>query len=269
MHARARHRADVQVRLPLELRDDIDGRPPHEVNPPVFSSAMRVDTSGRLRTTRCRNGGLPRQCWSNASRRMYWSRFHSTNRQGPVPMGAAANAWSPTFSTYLPGTIASPASRPMSAGKGFSVITRTVSASTICTVLMPCSWPPDVSFFAESSARSKEYFTSSGVSASPLWNLTSWRSLNSSTVSETDFHDVASAGSRSPLTERWTSLSKMLPLTKEAFSSSTWGSKENGRFLTPSVTVSLGWAADKPEVTRTSATARTKILMNVPSCATP
>src|SRR5713101_5912314 len=195
---------------------------------------------------------------------MYWSRFHSTNRHGPVPTGAAANAWSPTFSRYLPGTIANPASRPMSAGKGFSVIKRTVSASTICTVLTPCSWPPNDSFFAGSNARWREYFTSSAVSASPLWNLTLRRSLNSSTVSETHFHEVASAGSRSPFAVRWTSLSKMLPLTREAFSSSTWGSKENGRFLKPRVTVSLGWAADEPEVAKTSATARTKILIDVP-----
>src|SRR3989304_4192455 len=56
--------------------------------PPVFISATWVAISGMARMIRCLKGGLPRQCWSKASRRMSWSRFHSTNFQGPVPTGA-------------------------------------------------------------------------------------------------------------------------------------------------------------------------------------
>src|SRR5439155_10303761 len=56
--------------------------------PPVLISAIWVATSGMARMTRCLNAGLPRQWPSKASRRMYWSRFHSTNFHGPVPTAA-------------------------------------------------------------------------------------------------------------------------------------------------------------------------------------
>ena len=58
--------------------------------PPVLISATMVATSGTARKIKVLKAGLPRQCWSKASSRMSWSRFHSTNFQGPVPTGEVA-----------------------------------------------------------------------------------------------------------------------------------------------------------------------------------
>ena len=55
--------------------------------PPVLISATWVAISGMSRKFRYLKAGFPRQCWSKASRRITWSRFHSTNFQGPVPTG--------------------------------------------------------------------------------------------------------------------------------------------------------------------------------------
>ena len=70
--------------------------------PPVLSSATDVATSGMARKMTYLNAGLPRQCSSNASSRMYWSRFHSTSFQGPVPTAAVLpNASSPDLLDVL------------------------------------------------------------------------------------------------------------------------------------------------------------------------
>ena len=130
---------------------------------------------------------------------MYWSRFHSTNFQGPVPMGALApNASSPTFSTCFLGTIGKKTSRSSRSGNGLSVTTWIVSGSTIRTSLIARTFPYCGDFFVVlpgSSTRSKENVTSSAVIVSPLWNFTPLRSLNSQVVSLIAFHDVANAGS--------------------------------------------------------------------------
>ena len=74
--------------------------------PPVLISAYCVAYSGMARKTSCLNGGLPRQYWSKASRRISWSRFHSTNFHGPVPTGAVVpKTWSPTAVTCFFGTM--------------------------------------------------------------------------------------------------------------------------------------------------------------------
>ena len=91
--------------------------------PPVFSSATEVATSGIARKTTYLKAGFPRQCWSNASRRMYWSRFHSTSFQGPVPAAAVLpNASSPTFSRCFFGTMGKNTRRSSRSGNGLSVI---------------------------------------------------------------------------------------------------------------------------------------------------
>ena len=158
---------------------------------------------------------MPRQWPSKASSLMYWSRFHSTNFQGPVPTGAVApKAWSPTFSMCFLGTMGKKTSRSRSRGKGLSVTIWTVSGATIFTSLMARTLPYCGDFLVWSMTRSKEYFTSSAVRGSPLWNLTPRRSLNSHTVSETAFQDVARDGSYSSLAFRWSNESNMLMLTR-------------------------------------------------------
>ncbi len=62
--------------------------------------------------------------------------------------------------------------------------------------------------------RSNEYFTSAGVRISPLWKRTFFRILNSHTVSEIAFQDVASDGSNCSLVERCSRESNMLMLTR-------------------------------------------------------
>src|SRR5881628_1599472 len=157
--------------------------------PPVLSSATEVATSGIARNTTYLNAGLPRQCWSNASSRMCWSRFHSTSFQGPVPTVAVLpNASSPTFSTCFFGTIGKNTRRSSRRGKGLSVASWIVSASTIFTSLIARTLPYWGDFFFSepgSSTRSNENFTSSAVMVEPSWNLTPLRSLNSHVVSLT------------------------------------------------------------------------------------
>ena len=75
-----------------------------------------------------------------------------------------------------------------------SVMMWTVSASTTFTSLIARMLPYCGDFFVWSSTRSKEYLTSSGVMISPLWKRTPFRILNSHVVSDSAFHDVASAG---------------------------------------------------------------------------
>ena len=137
--------------------------------PPVLTSATWVAVSGMARKIRFLNGGFPRQCWSNASRRMSWSRFHSTNFQGPVPTGEVVpKAWSPTVSTCFLFTIGKKTSRSSSSGKGLSVMMCTVSASTTFTSLIARILPYWGDFLVWSMTRSNEYFTSAGVRTSPL-----------------------------------------------------------------------------------------------------
>ena len=187
--------------------------------PPVLSSATAVATSGIARKTTYLNAGLPRQCWSKASSRMCWSRFHSTSFQGPVPDGAPCCRTPPR----PPSRCASSARcekytrRSSRSGNGLSVIRWIVSASTIFTSLIARTLPYCGDFFFSlpgSSTRSNEYFTSSAVMVEPSWNLTPLRSLNSHVVSLSAFHDRASEGSNSSLAERCRSESNMLMLTR-------------------------------------------------------
>src|SRR3989440_422648 len=148
---------------------------------------------------------------------MYWSRFHSTNFQGPVPTGALPpKASSPTFSVCLFGTMLKYTSRSSSSGKGLSVTMWIVSGSTIRTSFTARMLPYCGDFFFSlpgSVTRSKENFTSSAVSGSPLWNFTPRRSLNSQVVSFSAFQEVASDGSYSSFALRCSSESNMLMLT--------------------------------------------------------
>ncbi len=215
--------------------------------PPVFISAIWVATSGTARTTRCLKAGLPRQWPSKASSRMNWSRFHSTNFQGPVPTAAVVpKASSPTFSMCFFGTIGKKTRRSSSSGNGLSVMRWTVSASTIRTSLMARMFPYCGDFFFSlpgSSTRSKENFTSSAVRGSPLWNLTPLRSLNSHWVSLIAFHEVARDGSYWSLVLRCSSESNMLMLTRmPTRSKCMWGSRVGAWETSATVRVSLGWA---------------------------
>ena len=116
--------------------------------PPVLSSATWVATSGIDRKTRCLNAGFPRQCWSNASSRTCWSRFHSTSFQGPVPTVAVLpNASAPTFSTCFFGTMGKNTRRSSSSGNGLSVIRWIVSGLTIFTSLIARMLPYCGDFF--------------------------------------------------------------------------------------------------------------------------
>ncbi len=193
------------------------------------------------------NAGLPRQCWSKASSRMYWSRFHSTSFQGPVPTAAVLpNASSPTFSTCFFGTMGKNTTRSRSSGKGLSVMSWTVSASTIFTSLIARTLPYWGDFFFSlpgSSTRSNENFTSSAVMVEPSWNLTPLRSLNSHVVSLTAFHDTASDGSNSSLALRCRSESNMLMLTRMPTRSKCMcGSRVGACEGSATVSVSLPWA---------------------------
>src|SRR6266850_5189727 len=215
--------------------------------PPVLISAICVATSGMARMTRCLNAGLPRQWPSKASRRMYWSRFHSTNFHGPVPTAAVVpNASSPTFSMCFLGTMGKNTSRSSRSGNGLSVTICTVSASTMRTSLIARMLPYWGDFFFSlpgSSTRSKENFTSSAVSGSPLWNFTPLRSLNSHCVSLRGFQEVASDGSYSSLVFRCSSESNMLMLTRmPTRSKCMWGSRVGACETSATVRVSLAWA---------------------------
>ena len=131
---------------------------------------------------------------------MSWSRFHSTNFQGPVPTGEVVpKAWSPTVSTCFLFTIGKKTSRSSSSGKGLSVMMCTVSASTTFTSLIARMLPYWGDFLVWSMTRSNEYFTSAGVRTSPLWKRTFLRILNSHWVSVIAFHEVASDGSNCEL----------------------------------------------------------------------
>src|ERR1051325_6162622 len=123
---------------------------------------------------------------------MYWSRLYSTSFQGPVPTVAVLpNASSPTFSRCFFGTIGKNTTRSRSSGNGFSVTEGVAYGLTIRHFLIPPTLPYCGDFFFSlpgSITRSKEYFTSSAVIVSPLWNLTPLRSLNSHVVSLIAFH---------------------------------------------------------------------------------
>ena len=194
--------------------------------PPVLTSATWVATSGTARKFRCLKAGFPRQCWSKASRRMSWSRFHSTNFQGPVPTGEVVpKAWSPTASTCFLFTMGKKTSRSSSSGKGLSVMMWTVSASTTFTSLIARMLPYWGDFLVWSITRSNEYFTSAGGQVSPLWKRTPLRILNSHWVSEIAFHEVASDGSNWSLGFRCSRESNMLMFTRiPTRSKCIWGS---------------------------------------------
>src|SRR3989441_1267555 len=211
----------------------------------VLILAIWVATSGMARTTRCLNAGLPRQWPSKASRRMYWSRFHSTNFHGPVATAAVVpNASSPTFSRCFLGTMGKKTSRSSSSGNGLSVTRWIVSASTMRTSLMARMLPYWGDFFFSlpgSVTRSNENFTSSAVIVSPLWNFTPLRSLNSQVVSLSAFHEVASDGSYSSLAFLCSSESNMLMLTRmPTRSKCMWGSRVGAWEIKATVSVSLG-----------------------------
>src|SRR5262245_7646348 len=212
--------------------------------PPVLISAICVATSGTARNTRVLNGGLPRQCWSKASRRIIWSRFHSTNFHGPVPTAAVVpKVWSPTVSMCFLGTMGKNTSRSRRSGNGLSEMMCTVSGFTIRTSLMARMLPYWGDFFVWSSTRSNEYFTSSALMVSPLWNLTPFRILNSHCVSESGFQEVARDGSNSSLVFRWRSESNMLMLTRIPTRSKCMCGSRVGECATSATTsVSLVWA---------------------------
>ena len=212
--------------------------------PPVLISATWVATSGTARNTRFLKGGRPRQCWSNASRRIIWSRFHSTNFHGPVPTGEVVpKAWSPTASMCFLGTTGKKTSRSRRSGKGLSVMMWTVSGLTTRTSLMARILPYWGDFFVWSITRSKEYFTSSALMVSPLWNRTPLRSLNSHWVSDRDFHEMASDGSNSSLGFRWSRESNMLMLTRMPTRSKCMCGSSVGEWaIRVTVSVSLPWA---------------------------
>src|SRR3974390_1946086 len=72
---------------------------------PPFSAANRVASSGMtLNTIRLTLGAL-RQYASNASITSSTPGVNDTNLYGPAPIGAFLKPSSPTFSTYLFGTI--------------------------------------------------------------------------------------------------------------------------------------------------------------------
>ena len=112
------------------------------------------------------------------------------------------------------GTMGKNTRRSSRSGKGLSVMRCTVSASITLTSLIARTLPYWGDFFVWSITRSKEYFTSAGVSVSPLWNFTPLRILNSHWVSVSAFHDVAMEGSNSSLVFRCRSESNMLMLTR-------------------------------------------------------
>src|SRR5690242_8874178 len=227
--------------------------------PPVFTSATWVAVSGMARKIRCLNAGFPRQCWSNASRRMSWSRFHSTNFHGPVPTGdVVPKAWSPTVSMCFLFTIGKKTSRSSRRGNGLSVMMCTVSASITFTSLIARMLPYWGDFLVWSMTRSNEYFTSAGVMTSPLWKRTFFRILNSHTVSEIAFHDVASDGSNCSLVDRCSRESNMLMLTRiPTRSKCMWGSSVGAWDTSATVKVSLACATAGMGATAHASKART------------
>ena len=72
---------------------------------PFFSAARRVDSSGITFSTIRFTLGVLRQYWSNASITSSMPGVKETNLYGPAPTGAFLKSSSPTFSTYLRGTI--------------------------------------------------------------------------------------------------------------------------------------------------------------------
>src|SRR5229473_7508082 len=228
--------------------------------PPVLISATWVAVSGTARKIRFLNAGFPRQCWSNASRRMSWSRFHSTNFQGPVPTGdVVPKAWSPTVSTCFLFTIGKKTSRSRSSGNGLSVMMWTVSASTTLTSLIARMLPYWGDFLVWSSTRSNEYFTSAGVRTSPLWKCTFLRILNSHWVSEIAFHAVASDGSNWSFVLRCSRESNMLMFTRiPTRSKCMWGSRVGAWDTRATVSVSLAWAETGAVAAASAKSARTR-----------
>ena len=82
-----------------------------------------------------------------------------------------------------------------STGLGAERNTSTVLASTLATLLMPCTY--GVKFEVLDMARLSEYTASSAVKAEPSWNFTPERRLKRICVGLISFHEVASTGSTS------------------------------------------------------------------------
>src|SRR5438105_14191556 len=193
---------------------------------------------------------------------MYWSRFHSTSFQGPVPTVAVLpNASSPTFSMCFFGTMGKNTTRSSRSGNGLSVIRWIVSALTILTSLIARTLPYCGDFFCslpDSSTRSNENFPSSAVRIEPSWNLTPLRSLNSQVVSLSAFHERASEGSNSSFALRCRSESNMLMLTRmPTRSKCMWGSRVGACDGKATVSVSLPCAAAPLGRATSAATVRT------------
>ena len=72
---------------------------------PRFRAASRVASSGITFITRRLTGGVLRQYPSNASSTSSMPGVNETKRYGPAPIGAFLKPSSPTWVTYLRGTI--------------------------------------------------------------------------------------------------------------------------------------------------------------------
>ena len=145
-------------------------------------------------------------------------RLHSTSFQAPVPTGFSLSASTPCLIVHAFGTSGSRPRASQSVGAGSLVCTRTVESSTFSQrltygrVLSNCvpaatSLIPCLSRLRR-NMRSRLKSTVSALNASPSWNFTPRRRLNSHAVSPTGFQARASPGTGLPCGSTSTRLSK-------------------------------------------------------------
>eukprot|EP01022_Parablepharisma_sp_SALTPOND_P021764 TRINITY_DN435_c0_g2_i1.p1 TRINITY_DN435_c0_g2~~TRINITY_DN435_c0_g2_i1.p1 ORF type:complete len:1135 (-),score=399.44 TRINITY_DN435_c0_g2_i1:1781-5185(-) len=188
---------------------------------PVSSAAVAADLSVMMRQTmRSRYGKPLRQQSGLRSAMMYWPRWYSTKRNGPVPMGAVLAGFSSTlvFSQTWRGTTqprSASARNSRSSGIGRSQRKTTVWASGVSTACRQrCRAVAQLSCFFHSS--SALYCTSAAVKGLPSCHFTPSRSLKVMVLPSAELRqEVASCGTGLPSASRSTSDSTILLVTMQ------------------------------------------------------
>ncbi len=123
------------------------------------------------------------------------SGVYSTSLKGPLPPSQLERL--PFFSTTSRSTMAvgrRSATTLTNGAKTVSFLRRTVYLSTTSAFAPGPRYERSGTVSAWSISRSTVYLTSSAVSSRPPWNLTPWRSLNSTVVGSTFRQDSATSG---------------------------------------------------------------------------